>query len=130
MENDGKNVWMRIFVTKPFARFADRENVGEDVLPEAVDRAEKGLIDADLGGGVIKQRIARRGQGRSGGYRSIILFRAASRAFFAYGFAKRDQDNISATELRAFRLLADTMLNMDEVAPNAAKRNGTLMEIG
>jgi hypothetical protein len=94
-----------------------------------VDRAENGLIDADLGGGVIKQRIARRGQGRSGGYRSIILFRFASRAIFAYGFAKRDQDNISAKELRAFRLLAKTMLNMDEAALIAAKRNGTLMEI-
>lgn len=120
---------MRIFVTKPFARFADRENIGDDALREAVARAEKGLIDADLGGGVIKQRIARRGQGRSSGYRSIVLFRTASRAFFAYGFAKKNQDNISVKELRAFRLLADVMLNMDETALSAAKRNGTLTEI-
>lgn len=120
---------MRIFVTKPFARFADRENIDNDTLREAVDRAEKGLVDADLGGGVIKQRIARRGQGRSGGYRSIILFRFASRAIFAHGFAKKDQSNISAAELRTFRLLAKTMLDMDEAASSAAMRNGTIMEI-
>lgn len=120
---------MRIFVTKPFARFADRENIDNDTLREAVDRAERGLVDADLGSGVIKQRIARRGQGRSGGYRSIILFRFASRAIFAHGFAKKDQSNVSAVELRTFRLLAKTMLDMDEAALSAATRNGTIMEI-
>jgi hypothetical protein len=78
---------------------------------------------------VIKQRIARRGQGRSGGYRSIILFRFASRAIFAHGFAKKNQGNISAVELRTFRLLAKTMLDMDEAALSAAMRNGTIMEI-
>jgi len=120
---------MRIFVAKPFARFADREGIGDDDLRQAVARADGGLIDADLGGGVIKQRIARRGQGRSGGYRSIILFREGSRAFFVYGFAKKDQDNISARELRAFRLLANEMFAMTDGELNAAKRNRTLMEI-
>jgi hypothetical protein len=121
---------MRVFVTKPFARFADYENIGDAELLDAVRRAEDGLIDADLGGGVIKQRIARRGQGRSSGYRSIIVFRKASLAFFVHGFAKKDQGNISIKELRAFRMLADSMLNLDEAALSAAKRNGTLMEIG
>ncbi|MGH6892334.1 MAG: type II toxin-antitoxin system RelE/ParE family toxin [Dongiaceae bacterium] len=120
---------MRVFVTKPFARFADRESIGDEDLWEAVARAENRLIDADLGGGAIKQRIARREQGRSGGYRAVVLFRKSSRAFFVYGFAKKDQGNISAKELRAFRILADAMLNMDEAALSAAKRNQTLMEI-
>jgi hypothetical protein len=120
---------MRIFVAKPFARFADREGIGDDALRQAAVRADSGLIDADLGGGVIKQRLARRGQGKSGGYRSIILFQKGSRAFFVYGFAKKDQDSLSPGELRAFRLLAKEMLAMTDGALNAAKRNRTLMEI-
>ncbi|MCW5700805.1 MAG: type II toxin-antitoxin system RelE/ParE family toxin, partial [Rhodospirillales bacterium] len=65
---------MRVFKTKPFARFADREGIADAELREAILRAEDGLIDADLGGGVIKQRIARKGQGKSGGFRSIVLY--------------------------------------------------------
>ena len=76
------------FVTKPFVRFASRERIADEELCEAVRRAERGLIDADLGGGVIKQRLARAGQGKSGGFRSILLFRRGSKAFFVYGFAR------------------------------------------
>jgi hypothetical protein len=85
---------MRVFKTGPFARFAKHEGIADQELCEAVRRAEKGSIDADLGGGVIKQRLARQGQGRSGGWRSIVLFRRGDRAFFVYGFAKSDRDNI------------------------------------
>jgi hypothetical protein len=62
---------LRVFKTKEFARFARREDVDDERLCEAVDRAERGLVDADLGGGIIKQRIARKGQGRRGGYRTL-----------------------------------------------------------
>jgi len=89
---------MRVFKTKPFIRFADREGVSDSSLCEAVQRADAGLIDADLGGGVIKQRLARQGQGRSGGFRSIVLFRTQYRAFFVYGFAKKDRANIGQAE--------------------------------
>jgi hypothetical protein len=85
---------MRVFKTGPFARFAKHEGIADQELCEAVRRAEKGSIDADLGGAVIKQRLARQGQGRSGGWRSIVLFRRGDRAFFVYGFAKSDRDNI------------------------------------
>ena len=73
---------MRVFKSKHFARFAAQEGIQDEVLCDAVKRADGGLVDADLGGGVIKQRLAREGRGRSGGYRSIILFRTANRAFF------------------------------------------------
>lgn len=120
---------MRLFKTKPFARFAAKEDVTDRILREAIRRAESGFIDADLGGGVIKQRLARQGQGKSSGFRSIILFRRQATAFFVYGFAKNDRDNIERRELRAFRLLAAEMLAMDENALAAALRNGTIMEI-
>lgn len=120
---------MRVFKTKPFARFASHEGMADAELCEAVRRAEEGLIDADLGGGVIKQRLARKGQGKSGGFRSIVLFRRGEKAFFVYGFAKSDRDNIRRDELKAFRTLADEMLAYDDQTLKIVLRNGTLTEI-
>lgn len=120
---------MRLFKTKHFARFAAKEGIADPALRDAVRRAESGLIDADLGGGVIKQRLARQGQGKSGGYRSIVLFRRGSRAFFVYGYAKNDRDNIGRDEFKAFRLLASEMLALDDKALAAAMKNGTITEI-
>jgi hypothetical protein len=120
---------MRVFQTRPFARFASRQEISDADLCAAIRRAEKGLIDADLGGGVIKQRIARKGQGRSGGYRSIVLFRHGRLAFFVYGFAKSDRDNIRQDERKAFRELAGEMLGYDDKALAAAMNNGTIIEV-
>ncbi len=91
--------------------------------------SRRGRADADLGGGVIKQRIARPGQGKSGGFRSIVLFRRGTKAFFVYGFAKSDRDNIRIDELKAFRKLAEQMLGLSDDAIAAAIRNGTITEI-
>ena len=120
---------MRVFKTKAFARFAKRERIIEKAMCEAARRAAKGLIDADLGGGVIKLRLARKGQGKSGGFRSIVLFRRGEKMFFVYGFAKSDRDDIRKDELMAFRKLADGMLVLDNKALAAAMRNGTIMEV-
>ncbi len=120
---------MRVFRTRPFGRFARSEDITDSVLREAVARAEEGRIDADLGGGVIKQRVARPGEGKSGGFRTIILFRRGERAFFVYGFAKSDRDNIAPDELKAFRKIATEMLKLDDRALIAAMANGTLTEV-
>ncbi len=120
---------MRVFKTKSFNRFANREGIAEEELCKAVRHAEEGLIDANLGGGVIKQRLARKGQGKSGGYRSIVLFRRGEKAFFVYGFAKSDRDNIRQDELPVFRKLASEMLAYDDEALTAAMENGTITEI-
>ena len=98
-------------------------------LREAIGNAERGLIDADLGGGVIKQRIARAGGGKSGGFRTIILFRAGARAFFVHGFAKSGQDNIRDDELAAFRMLAAELLNYDDAALARVVAAGHLTEV-
>lgn len=120
---------MRVFKSKSFARFAEREGIADEELCDALLQAGTGLIDADLGGGVIKQRLARKGQGKSGGFRSIVFFRQGDKAFFIYGFAKSDRDNIRRDELRAFRRLASEMLDYDDRALGAATANGTIMEI-
>ena len=122
-------VGLRTFKTKAFARFADREGLEDAALCEAVRRARRGQIDADLGGGVIKQRIARKGGGRSGGFRTIVLFRRGELAFFVYGFAKSDRENLRRNELETFRLLADEYLALDETGLAAAQAAGAIVEV-
>lgn len=90
---------MRVFATRWFTRFARSERISDDRLCEAIARARRGLIDADLGRGLIKQRLARPGKGRSGGFRVLIAYRAGERAVFLYGFAKSERDNISPAQL-------------------------------
>ncbi len=105
---------LRIFKTKWFDRFASKNNIDDSVLIEAIERAKNGLIDADLGSGVIKQRVARAGQGKSKGHRAIILLRKGDRAFFVYGFSKNDQDNLRQDEEDEFRRMARHYLSLSE----------------
>ncbi len=120
---------MHTFKTRAFARFAGREGVDDSALCEAVDRARRGLVDADLGGGVLKQRIARKGGGRSGGFRAIVLFRRGDLAFFVYGFAKSGRENLRRDELAAFRRLADEYLALDRVGLVVAQATGAIIEV-
>ena len=107
---------MRVFKNKSFARFARKARITDAFCVGRLPTASRGLIDADLGGGVIKQRIARQGGGKSGGFRTIILFRVRERAFFVHGFAKNEQDNIRDDELAAFKMLAAEMMAYDDDA--------------
>lgn len=120
---------MRIFKNKPFDRFARKAGINDAALCEAVERAGRGQIDADLGGGVIKQRVARSGGGKSGGFRTMVLFRLGDRAFFVHGFAKNDQGNIREDELAALKRLASSMLAYSQKELSTALENGALMEV-
>ncbi|HKD84274.1 MAG TPA: type II toxin-antitoxin system RelE/ParE family toxin [Terriglobales bacterium] len=120
---------MRVFKNKAFQRFADRNNISNDDLCDVVHRASRGLIDADLGGGVIKQRIARRGKGKSGGFRLMILFRAQRRAVLVHGFAKKDRANIETGELEALRKLAKIVLAYSEEEMASAVASGVFVEV-
>ncbi len=115
---------MQGYKTKGFARFSRRQRIDDDALCEAISRAEQGLIDADLGGGVIKQRVPRPGEGRSGGFRTILFYRTKTRAVFVDGFAKSNQDNIDDDDLERFRKLAAEFMSYD------AKQVGNLIEAG
>jgi hypothetical protein len=120
---------VRIFKNKTFARFARKARLEDAALREAVANVERGLINADLGGGVVKQRIARAGGGKSGGFRTIILFRTGTRAFFVHGFAKSGQDNIRDDELAAFKMLAAELLNYSDAALAKVLAAGHLTEV-
>lgn len=120
---------MRIYKNAWFAKFARRERIGDAALCKAIDRAELGLIDADLGGGVIKQRVARAGEGKSGGYRTLILFRQAERAIFAFGFAKNDRENLSARELASLKGAAKQALEATKEEVEAVVKNRRWIEV-
>jgi hypothetical protein len=120
---------VRIFKTRWFARYAKRERIADALLREAVARIERGLVDADLGGGVIKQRVARPGQGRSGGYRTFIVFREGDRAVFLFGFAKSDCDNIDDDELESLKRAATNWLSADAEFLAIFVQEGALQEI-
>ncbi len=120
---------MRVFATKEFARFARKERVGDEALCIAIARAERGLVDAGLGGGLIKQRVPRRGQGRSGGFRVIIAYRHSVRAVFLHGFAKSAKDDLSEDELKALKMAASVVLAMDDDAIRAARDTGKWIEV-
>jgi hypothetical protein len=112
-----------------FTRFAKKSRISDVALCKAVINAERGLIDADLGGGVIKQRVAREGEGKSGGFRTMILFKTGTRAFFVHGFAKNKMDNISDNDLVLLRRLAAEMLNYNETELTKAINNSLLIEV-
>lgn len=120
---------MRIFKTKGVVRFARRERITDAVLRDAIERAERGTIDADLGGGLIKQRLARPGQGRSGGHRVIVAYRVKGRAVFLYGFSKNDLDNISPDQLLTFRAIGANWLAASGATISRAIDEGDLQEI-
>src|SRR3990172_782044 len=102
---------MRVFKIKLFARFARRHGLDDQMLCASVDRAGPGLIDADLGGGLIKQRIPRRGQGRSSGFRAVIVWRRKDRSIFVHGFAKSERDDVDDRDLADLKGLAALFLS-------------------
>lgn len=99
------------------------------MLLEAVQRSEKGIVDADLGGNIIKQRLPRDGQGRSGGYRVLLAVRLKKRYIFMDGFAKNEKGNIESDELEALKLYGSAWLNADEKSINLAIKTGKLFEV-
>jgi hypothetical protein len=109
---------VRILKNKWFAKFARKEGVSDAKLCKAVNDVEAGKIDVDYSGGVIKQRIARPNEGKSGGYRSVILYHRDNRAFFVYGFPKNERENIDDDEEQSFKDLAKVLfaLSDDEIA--------------
>jgi hypothetical protein len=110
-------------------RYIRKEQIALKALREAIARAERGLVDAKLGSGLIKQRVARAGKGRSAGYRTIIAYRRADMAFFLYGFAKSERENIEEDELRFARELGDALLTATEEGIATSTKLGELEEI-
>lgn len=120
---------MRIFRNIPFRRFMQEFGIEDAQLCAVIDELSSGLVHANLGGGVYKQRLARKGQGKSGGFRSIVLFRLEERAFFVFGFAKNDRASLSTRDLKDLRDLAKEMFRYDDKELEVAVKHGSLQEV-
>ena len=119
----------RIYKNRWFAKIANREGISDATLVTAIDRANRGLVDADLGGGLLKQRVARDGGGKSGGYRTLVFFRHEERAIFAFGFAKSDKANLSAAELKVYKQAAKIVLALTQAQIDTEVREERLFEV-
>ena len=120
---------LQLLETKWFARYARCEQIDDSSLREAIQRAERGLVDADLGGGIIKQRVARPGKGRSSGFRVLIAYHSGNRAVFLYGFAKSERANIKEAELQTLREIGAAWLGAGKEHLDHAIKEGFLKEI-
>lgn len=104
----------KIYKQKDFGKFTKKNRISDEDLKSAVAEIEDGLVDADLGGGVVKKRIASNGRGKSGGFRTILLLKRGTRVIFVHGFSKGKKSNISDDELDGFKKVADYFLNMSD----------------
>lgn len=120
---------MKIFKTPWFTRFADKEQIANESLQSAVNQLEAGQFDADLGGGVYKQRLARPGGGKSGGYRVLICFRQGTRSFFMYGYPKSRRDNITSSEKNDLKKLAKILFAMTDEELDEKVKAGAFQEV-
>ena len=111
---------VRIHKVKVFARFQRHERIADTALAKAIGRAERRLVDAELGGGRIKQRVARPGQGKSGGYRMVITYRVRNRAVFLLGFAKSGKADLKPDELADLAEIGASWLKADNEQIEAA----------
>ena len=120
---------MRAFKYSAFSRFAKKEDISDTDLLKIINQLEKDQADANLGGDVYKVRLARLGEGKSGGHRIIVYFRNKFRTFFVYGFSKSVRGNVSNKELRAFKIDAKEDFALTDAQISAWLKRGTLIEI-
>jgi hypothetical protein len=120
---------MSIYRTRWFSRWARKQGLTDAALCEAVREMTEGLYEADLGGNLLKKRIARPGQGKSGGFRTIVATSDAGRWFFVYGFAKNERSNIDGEEEAALKKLARTVLTMAPAALAKAEKAGEVTKV-
>jgi hypothetical protein len=120
---------MRVFKTRGFARFARQVGISDSALARAIQQAEAGLIDADLGSGLIKLRLPRPGTGKSGGYRTLIAYKTSERAVFLFGFAKNERENIAPDQLADLKAVAGDILKRSEPGLAEDIAEGRLQEV-
>jgi len=120
---------MQAFKTKWFAKWASSQRINDKALSAAVAEMEQGLVDAQLGGQVVKKRVALSGKGKRGSARTLLAFRQGDKAFFIYGFAKKERGNIGVKDLKALKLLAREMLSYTNPALTKAIKAGELIEV-
>jgi hypothetical protein len=115
--------------TRHFSRWAVKSGISDNTLAGAIKEIQAGLIDADLGGGIIKKRIALPGRGKRGSTRTLLATNKKDRWIFVFGFEKNERDNITTNELEALRFLSADLLRLSDKQVNEAIRHGALVEV-
>lgn len=118
-----------IYKTKVFDRWANEQGLTDQSLCQAIREMSAGLIDADLGGGLYKKRVARTGKGKSGGFRTLVATNRGDRWIFVFGFAKNERDNINKKEKDALKKLANYYLSLSLEALLKAQQSIELIEV-
>lgn len=120
---------MAVYKTRWFDRWARKEGLTTSSLCAAVNEMMQGLVGADLGSGLVKKRIGRPGQGKSGGYRTLVATNKGNRWMFVFGFPKSERSNIDKDEAEALKKLSTHLLSMTPQAINTAEVAGELIEV-
>ena len=120
---------LRIFKTRHFSRWMRKTELTDRQLCDAVLEMSMGLIDADLGGGVVKKRIGLSGRGKRGGVRTLIATNKGNRWFFVFGFEKNERGNIADDELQALKDIAEQLLARTGRQLDESVEDGLLQEI-
>jgi hypothetical protein len=119
----------RVFKTRYFSRWMRKTQLTDSALCAAVAEMKLGLVDADLGGGVFKKRVAFPGRGKSGSARTLVATQKAQRWFFVFGFEKSERDNITVAELEAVQHVAADLLRLTEQQLDAQLASAAMTEI-
>lgn len=119
----------RVFKTRHFQRWMRKTQLTDGALRKAVEEMAAGLIDANLGGGVVKKRVRLAERGKRGGARTLVATNKGDRWFFVFGFEKSERDNVSDEELQALKDYAADLLRLTAAQLDAAAADGALLEI-
>jgi len=120
---------LQVLKTKSFSRFARKEGLEDALLVAAIAAIERGLMDADMGGGLIKQRVARKGGGKRGGFRTLLAYQQGKKAVFLFGFAKNAQENISPEDVRDLKEYGAILLALKSEDIARMTQDGALQEV-
>lgn len=116
-------------MTRYFGKWAASEGLSHEALTTAVAEIEDGLVDAQLGGNLVKKRVAIPGRGKRGSTRTILAVKTGQCAFYIYGYAKNARANISRDELKGLKMLAKELLGYEGKVLGQALSSGALVEV-
>ena len=119
----------RVFKTRHFLRWMRKTELSDPALCQAVVEMKQGLIDADLGGGIVKKRLALPGRGKSSGARTLVATNRGNRWIFLFGFEKNDRANVTTQELEALKKIASDLLKLTPKDLDVLVTQGELQEI-
>jgi len=121
---------MKKLMTKHFSKWADKQNIRERELTNALSDMQAGIFEANLGGHIYKKRIRFIGQGKRGSGCTIICYKKDDKAIFVHGFSKNEKSTLSKKELGAFKELSKILLKLSNEELSIAIDSGDLVEVG